>query len=68
MSFMTFGAKRNAEITIMVGEGPIKDSKEQNLTLDQSSSFKSHVKTISRKPGQNLMLFTIYSATQTLKN
>jgi len=42
---MIFGAKRDTEITIKIGEARVKESKEQNLlciTLDQSLSFKTH--------------------------
>ena len=44
---MIFEAKRDTEIDIKIGETPNKENKEQNLqsiTLDQSLSFKTHVK------------------------
>ena len=40
-----FGAKRDTEIIVKIGEGAIKEGNEQNLvgiTLDQSLSFKTH--------------------------
>ena len=57
MPFNDFGAKRDTEITIKIGEAPIKESKEQNLlgiTLNQSLSFKTPVKDLCRKANQKL--------------
>ena len=46
---MIFGAKGSNETTIKLGGACVKESKEENLlgiTLDQSLSFKQHVKAL----------------------
>ena len=54
---MIFVAKRDTKITFKIGEACIKESKELSLlgiTLDQSFSFKTHLKTLCRKGSQKL--------------
>ena len=54
-NLMIFGAKGSNETTIKIGEACVKESTEENLldiTLDQSLSFKQHVKALSKKASQ----------------
>ena len=68
-----FGEKRDADITIKIGEAPMKESKEQYLlgiTLGQSLSSKTHVKDLCRKASQKLHALariSCYMDTQRLK-
>ena len=54
---MIFGAKRNNEISMTIGEACVKENTEETLlgiTFDQSLSFKEHVRALCKKAGQKL--------------
>ena len=61
MPLLIFGVQQDTEITVKIEEACIKESKEQNLlgiTLDQSFSFTTHLKTLCRKASQKLHALT----------
>ena len=70
---MLFGAQQDTEITIEMGEACIMESKKQSplgITLDQSFSFTTHLKTLCRKANQKLYAFariSCYIDTRKLK-
>ena len=68
---MTLGAKRGNEITIKIGEAPIKESKEQNLRYKHLTNhylLKHISRTFVERPAKNFMLLALYPATWRLKN
>ena len=70
---MFFGMRGGNEITIKIGQTPVKESAEEKLfgiNFDQSLSFKKHVKILCRKAGQKLHALTrvsCYMDTEKLK-